>query len=56
MYLAIKNSLKKRGLSDAEAKTSAARIYNSRRPEGAPPVTRYEDHERATKKPKSQDG
>lgn len=40
LYLAIKHSLKKKGASDAEAKTRAAKIYNARRPAGAPPVTR----------------
>lgn len=39
-YEQIKKHLMQKGFSEKEAKTSAARIYNSERPEGSPPVTR----------------
>ena len=41
-YEAIKRKMKAEGKSDAEAKRSAARIYNAQRPDNAPPVTRRE--------------
>jgi hypothetical protein len=40
LYLAIKASLKRRGLSEKEAETRAAKAFNARRPAGTPPVTR----------------
>ena len=38
-YEAIKRKMKAEGKSDKAAKTAAARIYNSQRPDNAPPVT-----------------
>lgn len=38
-YLEIKQSLKERGMDEAEAKSSAARIYNSSRRHDEPPLT-----------------
>jgi hypothetical protein len=43
-YDSIKAHLLRKGFSEKEAKTSAAKIYNAGRPLGAPPVTR--DHEK----------
>lgn len=40
MYLALKSKFKRGGLSDSEAKTKAARIFNAQRPAGTPPVTK----------------
>lgn len=40
MYEQIRDKLMSKGFSEKEAKTSAARIYNSERPKSSPPVTR----------------
>jgi hypothetical protein len=42
-YDSIKAHLLRKGFSEKEAKTSAAKIYNSERPAGAPPVVRGYD-------------
>lgn len=43
-YEAIRDSLVKKGVPLADAKTQAAKIYNSQRPKNAAPVTRnYQD-------------
>lgn len=38
-YVAIRDKLKAEGKSDAAAKTSAAKIFNSQRKKGEAPVT-----------------
>ena len=49
-YERIKESEKKAGKSDAEAKRIAAATYNKNRPKGAPPVTRNYDKTKRGKK------
>ncbi len=42
-YEEIRDSLVAKGMSLAEAKTYAAKIYNARRKKGTPPVTNKPD-------------
>ena len=49
-YERIRDELKLRGYSDKEAKTSAAKIYNSQRGPGQEPVTRDYDAKMKKKK------
>lgn len=46
-YEGIKRSMRQRGLSLADAKTSAAKIFNATRRSGEAPVTRDYDLRRA---------
>lgn len=39
-YVKMRDKFKRGGMSDKAAKGKAARIYNSKRPAGAKPVTR----------------
>lgn len=45
MYEALKSKFKQKGVTDAEAKTSAARIFNARRKPGTAPVTNHVENE-----------
>lgn len=45
IYEAIKQSFRKKGMKDADAKSHAARIFNAQRKPGTAPVTRYSDEE-----------
>ncbi len=42
-YEAIKREMLLKGMGDQASKKHAAMIYNARRPEGVPPVTRNYD-------------
>jgi hypothetical protein len=42
-YEAMRDSFKKKGMSDKDAKKKAARIYNGTRKKGQKPVTRGGD-------------
>lgn len=42
-YEAIRDKLKKKGVSSKAAKTSAAKIFNATRKRGTKPVTRKSD-------------
>lgn len=42
-YEAIRDSFIKKGMSSKNAKTKAAKIYNSKRKKGQKPVTRKSD-------------
>ena len=44
LYLAIKAAAKRKGKSEKESETIAAKAYNAQRPAGTPPVTKnYEE-------------
>lgn len=53
-YLGIKESLKEKGYTEAEAATSAAKIYNSTRKHDEPALTKdYDEKHGASLKGKS---
>ncbi len=53
MYIAMRDKFKREGLSEKAAEKKAARIFNARRPAGAPPMTRnYEKTARTYEKDK----
>ena len=47
VYTKMRDSFKKKGMSDKAAKTKAARLYNANREKGAKPVTRKSHRRKA---------